>query len=130
MTWLPSVDDENNHHSLESPFLAVSTIYRLAPMFHPMLELVGSFNEQSAGGVTSRTRSFTLSPGGRGGWNIGDHQLVLGLAVPITWTADDVIDTAVFVYASYDLPFRKKLCGAFPAVVRSCALCGSSLLPY
>jgi hypothetical protein len=107
MTWLPSVDDGDDHHSLESPFVAASAIYRLGPMFHPMLELVGSFSEQPDGGVTSHITSFTLSPGGRGGWNIGDHQLILGVAVPITWTEGDVRDTAVFLYASYELPFKK-----------------------
>ena len=76
-------------------------------MFHPMLELVGSFDELPDGDVTSRTKSFTASPGARGGWNIGDHQLILGFAVPITWTADEVRQTAAFVYVSYKLPFRK-----------------------
>ena len=107
LTWLPSIDVESDSHSLESPFVSASAIYRLAPMFHPMLELVGSFDEQPAGGVTSRTKSFTASPGARGGWNIGDHQLILGLAIPITWTADEVRRAAVFVYASYELPFKR-----------------------
>jgi hypothetical protein len=107
LTWLPSVDAGTDSHSLESPFLAGSVIYRLAPMFHPMLELVGSFDEQPEDGATTRTKSFTVSPGARGGWNIGDHQLIVGVAVPITWTGDDVRQTAAFVYASYELPFKR-----------------------
>ena len=107
LTWLPSVDVEEGSHTLESPFVAASAIYRLAPMFHPMLELVGNFDEQPAGRATARSKSFTASPGARGGWNLGDHQLILGFAVPITWTVDESRDTAAFIYASYELPFRK-----------------------
>jgi hypothetical protein len=47
----------------------------------------------------------TLSPGLRGGWNVGDRQIVLGIAAPITWGPGRV-DPGVFWYASYELPFR------------------------
>ena len=57
---------------------------------------------------TVREESFTLSPGVRGGWNFGDQQLILGLAVPITWTGDEDADTAAFFYVSYELPFKKQ----------------------
>ena len=107
LIWLPSVDVERGSRSLESPFFAASAIHRLAPMFHPMVELVGHFDEEPADGITARTRSFTLSPGARGGWNIGTHQLIVGFAVPMTWSEDDVRETAAFVYFSYELPFKK-----------------------
>ena len=50
--------------------------------------------------------SFTLSPGARGGWNLGDQQIILGVAMPITWV-DGSAETGVFVYLSYELPFKK-----------------------
>jgi hypothetical protein len=37
---------------------------------------------------------------------VGDQQLILGVAVPVTWVAGGH-DTAAFVYVSYELPFRK-----------------------
>ena len=47
----------------------------------------------------------TLSPGFRRGWNFGDHQLVVGAALPLTRRDGDVT-AAVLTYFSYELPFR------------------------
>jgi hypothetical protein len=91
--------------STASPFFAGSAIYRLRPMLHLMLESLVSFDQTVQEEGTSRDTTFTLSPGIRGGWDIGEKQVVLGLAVPITWSGDT--NTGVFVYASYELPFRK-----------------------
>ncbi len=91
--------------STASPFLAGSAIYRLRPMLHLMLESFASFDETIHEEGTSRDTTFILSPGIRGGWDIGDKQVVLGLAVPVTWASDT--NAGVFVYASYELPFRK-----------------------
>jgi hypothetical protein len=55
---------------------------------------------------TSRTRTVTLSPGFRGGWNIGEKQVIAGFAVPVSWTAGES-DTSAFLYFSYELPFKK-----------------------
>ena len=88
LTWLPSVDalsPGGDSASLERPFIAGSGIFRLKPMFHLMLESVVQSVEARTVDGTSRAGFFTLSPGARGGWNIGDHQLVVGFAVPITW---------------------------------------------
>jgi DtxR family Mn-dependent transcriptional regulator len=107
LTWLPSAGHGDEEHSLESPFLAGSAVVRLLPMLHAMLETVLLFDEQANIG-NPRERSFTLSPGVRGGWDIGDQQLVIGAAVPFTWAGDREHDTAAFVYASYELPFKKQ----------------------
>jgi hypothetical protein len=106
LTWLPSAETGSESRSLESPFLAGSAIIRLRPMLHGMLESVLAFVDDPAAEVSSRRTTFTISPGVRGGWNIGDHQLVVGLAVPITWGEDDT-ETAAFLYFSYELPFKK-----------------------
>jgi len=90
---------------LASPFFAGSAIYRLRPMFHLMLESVLNFDETIEELDVRRETIFTLSPGVRAGWDIGDKQVVLGVAVPITWTSEP--DAGVFVYASYELPFKK-----------------------
>jgi DtxR family transcriptional regulator, Mn-dependent transcriptional regulator len=92
-------------HQLASPFLAGSAIYRLRPMLHVMLESVLNFEDTIEALEVKRQTILTLSPGLRGGWDIGEKQVVLGLAVPITWTSE--ADAGLFVYASYELPFRK-----------------------
>jgi hypothetical protein len=92
--------------SLTSPFLAGSGIYRLKPMLHLMLESVVQFEEYPIERGTARDTFVTLSPGARGGWNIGDHQLILGFAVPVTWGGGET-DRAAFFYASYELPFKR-----------------------
>ena len=51
-------------------------------MLHLMLESFASFDETVQEEGTSRDTTFILSPGIRGGWDIGDKQVVLGLAVP------------------------------------------------
>jgi DtxR family transcriptional regulator, Mn-dependent transcriptional regulator len=90
---------------LASPFLAASSIYRLRPMFNLMLESLVTFDESLKEDGTNRSRTFTLSPGFRGGWDIGEKQVVVGLAAPITWA--DTTTAGVFLYFSYELPFKK-----------------------
>ena len=85
-TWLPDVQ--------RTTHVAGSGIWRVAPMFNLMLEGVVAFDE-----------SVTVSPGFRRGWNFGDRQLVIGVAVPIT-RADGRSTAALLTYFSYELPFR------------------------
>jgi DtxR family Mn-dependent transcriptional regulator len=109
LTWLPQAEldlDPGREQNLSSPFLAGSAIYRLRPMFNLMLESVWLSQEIIEDADTGRESLFTLSPGARGGWDIGDHQLVLGVAVPVTWVSGDA-DAGVFLYFSYELPFKK-----------------------
>jgi DtxR family Mn-dependent transcriptional regulator len=106
MTWFPSANVAGEHRSFESPFIAGSAIVRLHPMFHAMLETVLNFTELPSESGTRREDLFTLSPGVRGGWDIGDQQLIFGLAIPMTWGSGRQ-ETAGFIYASYELPFKK-----------------------
>jgi hypothetical protein len=85
-TWLPSVQ--------RTSVLAGSGIWRVSPMLNLMLE-----------GVVALHDSATISPGLRRGWNIGDHQLVIGVAAPIT-RENGGATTALLTYFSYELPFR------------------------
>ena len=92
--------------SLTSPFLAGSAIYRLRPMFNLMLESVLLFDQSLDEVGRTRTRTFTVSPGFRGGWNVGEKQVIAGFALPVSWTEGES-DTGAFVYFSYELPFTR-----------------------
>ena len=109
LTWLPQAEletDADDTASLEIPFLAGSGIYRLRPMFHLMLESVVTFADIRVPNATERETLFTLSPGVRGGWDLGDKQLILGFAVPVIWGGGET-EPGAFVYLSYELPFKK-----------------------
>jgi len=74
-------------------------------MLNVMVESVLAWPHELVGpGLVERSTAFTLAPGARGGWNLGDHQLILGAAVPVTWVASDA-SASVLLYASYELPF-------------------------
>jgi hypothetical protein len=111
-TWLPGVGGKtgataDNELNLISPFLAASVIWRTTSMFNVMLETLAEFEEQiDASGGTEHSNNFTVSPGFRTGWNLSDHQLVVGLAAPITFSRGTT-DTAAFAYFSYELPFKR-----------------------
>ena len=105
-TWLPRARGPAERVSLLTPIVSGSAIYRLRPMFNLMLESVLSFAAVHGElGSTERETVFTISPGARGGWNLGDQQLILGAAIPITFA--DETNTGVFLYLSYELPFKK-----------------------
>lgn len=107
-TWFSGVESPRpeNTVSLMSPFVGGSSIYRLRPMLHLMLESVANFEEYPTLDGTERETFFTLSPGVRGGWNLGDQQLILGLAVPVTWGGGET-GSGTFLYLSYELPFKR-----------------------
>ena len=94
--------------SLFSPHLSASGIYRVRDMFNLMLESVLEFEEAvtDVSGRTERQTVFTLSPGARGGWNLQDHQLIVGAAIPMTWVESDS-SAGILLYLSYELPFRR-----------------------
>jgi hypothetical protein len=85
-TWLPDVQRTTR--------LAASGIWRVAPMLNLMLE-----------GVLQIDDSTTVSPGFRRGWNVGDRQIVIGLAAPIT-REDGRSTVALLTYFSLEMPFR------------------------
>jgi len=103
-TWLP----RGKSSDLLSPALAGSAIYRLRPMLNLMLESVlGLAADDTPEGNVGYTRVLTLSPGVRGGWNVAkDAQVIIGAAVPVTWTGGQS-SVGVFGYFSYELPFTR-----------------------
>lgn len=105
-TWLPGVKTDDDQVDLLTPQLAASAIWRTAPMFNLMLESLLAFSEDvDPGGGTTRTTVFTISPGFRTGWNVADQQIIVGAAVPVTFS-EDTRDAAAFIYFSYELPFK------------------------
>ena len=75
-------------------------------MFHVMLEnVLQSYQTVATDGTRDRDTIFTFSPGARGGWNLGDKQLILGAAVPITFARET--DAGILLYLSYELPFTR-----------------------
>ena len=105
-TWLPRARGPVERVSLLTPQISGSAIYRVRPMFNLMLENVLSFVAAYGElGGTERETVFTFSPGARGGWNLGDHQLILGAAIPVTFA--DETNTGVLLYLSYELPFKR-----------------------
>jgi DtxR family Mn-dependent transcriptional regulator len=103
-TYFPGVDADllPEDVSLFTPHVSASVIWRARPMVHPLVEAVYQ-SEDSYGG---RFSLFTVSPGIRLGRNYGDHQLVVGGALPVTFY-DGGSDAAVLMYLSYELPFRR-----------------------
>ena len=89
-----------------APSLGTSVNWRVRPMLHLMVESVALFERFKVAGIESRETSAFIAPGVRGGWNLGDHQLIIGGAVAIGLT-DETDDTALFGYLSYELPFRR-----------------------
>jgi hypothetical protein len=107
VTWVDAVEvGDRSTADLTSPFLAGSVIWRTTPLFHLMMETVVEWEESIEVGEMVRERSLTLAPGFRWGWNIGEQQIVIGLAAPVT-TTDAATNIGVFTYFSYELPFQK-----------------------
>src|SRR5204863_7185946 len=77
-----------------TPHVAGSGIWRVSPMLNLMLEAVVDVGQ-----------AVTVAPGFRRGWNIGEKQIVVGAAVPLT-RADGSGTAALLTYFSYELPFR------------------------
>ncbi len=113
-TWFPHVEGlpaPSGGGSVElallTPHVSGSVIYRVRPMFNLLVEGVfESVESLVSTRDTGREGTVTLSPGARGGWNFGEHQMILGVAVPLTWTGGTT-ETAVFGYLSYELPFGR-----------------------
>ena len=106
-TWLHGVRAGNaSTTNLTSPSYAASVIWNTRPYLNLMLESVLTMQDGVSGPQeTTRQRVATISPGVRGGWTLSDSQIILGTAVPVTFTEGEPRDRALLVYFSYELPF-------------------------
>ncbi|MPY89523.1 MAG: hypothetical protein GEU99_16550 [Luteitalea sp.] len=91
-----------------TPHLAASAIWRVRPLAHLLLETTAEFPDEGGESTlqTSRVAVWTIAPGLRGGWNLGDTQTIVGLAIPIT-LADERRSVGGLLYFSYELPFAR-----------------------
>ncbi len=110
VTWLHKAPLGSSTTNLTSPQVAGSLIWRMQPMWHLMFESVVSFDDAvrdtARGPAAGRACTVLISPGVRGGWNVGDTQWVIGAAVPLTMSGGNT-SAALLTYLSYELPFRK-----------------------
>lgn len=77
-------------------FAGQSLIWLMTSRFNPLVEVV--WRRGAAGDET------TVNPGFRWAYNLGDTQLVPGLAVPVTFSAAPT-NVAMFLYLSVEHPF-------------------------
>ncbi len=103
-THTPNAETGGSTHNLATPHVAASAIVRLRPMLNLMFESIAAWEALVEDGRGSHMPVVTLSPGLRGGWNIGDTQTILGLSLPLTMSDGDV-SVGAFGYLSYELPF-------------------------
>ncbi|MGH9161611.1 MAG: transporter, partial [Vicinamibacteraceae bacterium] len=91
-----------------TPHLAASAIWRVTEMAHLMLEATAEFPDEldPLSSEAERAASWTVAPGLRGGWNLGDKQIIVGVAAPVVLN-DDRTDVGGLLYFSYELPFRR-----------------------
>lgn len=106
-TWLHGVKaGETPRTNVPSPVYAGSVIWHARPYLNLMLESVLTMQETVIDeDTTSAQRIATIAPGMRGGWTIGDRQVILGGAVPISFAEGEPRSTALLLYVSYELPF-------------------------
>jgi hypothetical protein len=104
ITWVPSgkVGDQTAEHLSVSG--GQSLIWLVTPRFNLLTEVVWSSNDVKAGGATDRSQQLTVSPGLRYGVDLGETQVVLGVAVPMG-VGPSAGDRAIFGYLSVELPY-------------------------
>ncbi len=103
-TWVPSGkmgDQQADYLSISG---GQSLIWLVTPRFNLLTEVVWSSNDAKVGGVTDRTQQLTVSPGLRYGLDLGETQVVLGVAAPLG-VGPSAGDRAVFGYLSVELPY-------------------------
>ncbi len=108
VTWIHRVrSDTGTAASLTSPYVAGSVVWPTASMFQLMLEDVVEFDSfLDADARRGRRTTMTVSPGLRGGWNVGRNQVVLGAAMPVD-TSGRGSSVSVLGYVSLEGPFRR-----------------------
>ena len=109
-TLLPNVDGTTDaglkvKQSLPSFFIGTSGIWLLSSNFNLMCEVLYTINSEIDGaGNVAYSHQTIVSPGFRYAINIGDLQIVPGLALPITIEPDNTTMN-VFGYLSFEHPF-------------------------
>jgi len=103
-TWVPSGKAGGATAEYVTFAAGQSFVLGIHPRFNVLLEAVYTSTDVKVGGATSHQASLTLSPGARWGLDLGDTQVVLGLAFPMG-VGPSAGEAAVFGYLSVELPF-------------------------
>src|SRR5262249_53232999 len=94
----------SRHVSLTSPLFAGGFFVRMMPMLNLLVEATMELAQELDGAQTRRRRDVMVSPGVRGGWNLGENQLIVGAAMPVS-TSRGESSLAVLGYVSYEIQF-------------------------
>ena len=105
-TYLRGVRVDHGRRDLRAINAGGSAIALVSPSFNVMLEVVAGFEEDARpDGRTRWDRELIVSPGLRKAIDVGSLQIVPGVAVPITMTADRT-RAGAFLYLSLEHPLR------------------------
>jgi hypothetical protein len=100
--------------------LGASAIYAVSRDFNLMLETLGSWEQTVTPALAlQRDFTFTVSPGARYALNfpeLADLQVVLGAAMPISFTEGKSTDYGLFLYLSFEHSFLEKKSSDAPAM--------------
>lgn len=99
-TIFPNVTISGSKETFSDYFLGGSVIYLADPVFNVMAELLYTNTEWSGG----RTDELIFSPGFRWAINVGELQIVPGLAFPFSFSGGNT-ETGVFLYLSFEHPY-------------------------
>jgi hypothetical protein len=108
LTLVPSAHNPHGAQAtVVTPNLGASAIWLLKPLFNPLVELVWFRGQDVVGpGQTVSSDEVFLNPGARWAFNLpGKLQVTLGAAYTIGLNA--VSDDALFLYLSFEHPFRR-----------------------
>lgn len=83
-----------------------SAIWLLHPSLNLLVEGIWLSTESVSGGGTERDDAILLNPGIRGAVNLGDLQIVPGIAYTIDASSGQSDDDALFLYLSFEHPFK------------------------
>jgi DtxR family Mn-dependent transcriptional regulator len=103
-THSPAEEVNGAQWNLFVPHAGVSAIWRARAMLHPMMETLVEWREEAGGGSTERHTAITMAPGVRVGFNAGETQTVLAIAMPVERLAGQST-FGLIVYLSHELPF-------------------------
>jgi hypothetical protein len=105
-TWVPKAESAEEATASSASFnLGQSLVWLMGPRLNFLVETVYvNLGDVVGRHDTERQQSLFISPGIRWGWDVGDLQIVPGIAAPIG-VGPSAGDHLVFVYLSFEHPF-------------------------
>ena len=103
--YVPFASSGSGTAQIASFTIGQSFVWLAHPKLNLLVETVYSSIERRTKHASAREEAFTVSPGLRGAIDVGDLQVVPGLAFPLG-VGPSRGDRAVFLYLSFEHPFR------------------------